>query len=150
MISRVRAGDQALLSAKQLFLALFHLTLGDITGGTNKRLIVAVKVSTKTDEDHVPAVLQSASVHRRGRSTRTLAVSNISVRYTDVMGKVEKIEREIQDLSPDEMTELREWFAAFDGEAWDRQFEADVHAGKLDALADAALKAHESGRTTKF
>ena len=86
----------------------------------------------------------------RRASEGTLAESNISVRYTDVMGKVEKIEREIQDLSPDEMSELREWFAAFDAEAWDRQFEADVHAGKLDALADAALKAHESGRTTKF
>jgi hypothetical protein len=66
------------------------------------------------------------------------------------MDKVEKIERDIQDLSPEEMTELREWFAAFDAEAWDQQFEADVRAGKLDALADQALKAHASGRTTKF
>jgi hypothetical protein len=66
------------------------------------------------------------------------------------MGKVEKIERDIQDLSPEEMTELREWFAAFDEEAWDQQFEADVRAGKLDALADQALKAHASGRTTKL
>ncbi len=74
----------------------------------------------------------------------------MSVRYTGDMGKVEKIEREIQDLSPEEMTELREWFAAFDAEAWDRQLEADVHAGKLDALAEQALKAHASGRTTKF
>jgi hypothetical protein len=66
------------------------------------------------------------------------------------MGKVEKIEQQIQGLSPEEMTELREWFAAFDAEAWDRQFEADVRAGKLDALAEEALKAHASGRTTKF
>ena len=66
------------------------------------------------------------------------------------MGKVEKIEREIQDLSPEEMSELREWFAAFDAEAWDRQFEADVRAGKLDGLADQALKAHASGRTSKL
>ena len=66
------------------------------------------------------------------------------------MGKVEKIEREIKDLSPEEMTELREWFAAFDAEAWDRQFEADVRAGKLDALADPALKAHATGQTTKL
>jgi hypothetical protein len=66
------------------------------------------------------------------------------------MGKVEKIEQQIQGLSPEEMTELREWFAAFDAEAWDRQFEADVRAGKLDALGEQALKAHESGRTTKF
>ena len=66
------------------------------------------------------------------------------------MGKVEKIEREIKDLSPEEMTELREWFAAFDAEAWDRQFEADVRAGKLDALAEQALKAHAAGQTTKL
>ncbi len=66
------------------------------------------------------------------------------------MGKVEKIEREIQDLSPEEMTELREWFAAFDAEAWDRQFDSDVRAGKLDALAEKALEAHASGRTSKL
>lgn len=66
------------------------------------------------------------------------------------MGKVEKIEQQIQNLSPEEMAALREWFAAFDAAAWDRQFEADVHAGKLDALAEQALKAHASGETTKF
>jgi hypothetical protein len=66
------------------------------------------------------------------------------------MGKVEKIEQQIQDLSPEEMTELREWFAAFDAEEWDRQFEADVHAGKLDALAEQALKAHAAGKSTKL
>jgi len=66
------------------------------------------------------------------------------------MGKVEKIEQQIQSLSPEEMTELREWFAAFDAEAWDRRFEADVRAGKLDALGEQAPKAHASGKTTKF
>ena len=66
------------------------------------------------------------------------------------MEKVEKIEQEIQNLAPEEMTELRRWFAAFDADAWDRQFEADVRAGKLDALAEKALNAHELGRTTKF
>jgi hypothetical protein len=48
------------------------------------------------------------------------------------------------------MAQLREWFAAFDAEAWDRKFEADVRAGKLDALAAEALKAHASGATTKL
>jgi hypothetical protein len=66
------------------------------------------------------------------------------------MGKVEKIERQIKDLSSHEMTELREWFAAFDAEAWDRQFEADVRAGKLDALAEEALQAYASGNTRKL
>jgi len=66
------------------------------------------------------------------------------------MGKLENIERQIKNLSPKEMAELREWFAAFDAEAWDRQFEADVRAGKLDALAEKALQAHASGTTTKL
>jgi len=66
------------------------------------------------------------------------------------MGKLDNIERQIKDLSPQEMAELREWFAAFDAEAWDRQFEADVRAGKLDAPAEKALKADASGATTKL
>lgn len=66
------------------------------------------------------------------------------------MGKVGKIAKQIQDLSPEEMTELREWFAAFDADAWDRQFEADVHAGKLDAFAEQALKAHAADKSTKL
>ncbi len=39
---------------------------------------------------------------------------------------------------------------AFDAEAWNRQFEADVRTGKLDALAEKALQAHASGTTTKL
>jgi hypothetical protein len=66
------------------------------------------------------------------------------------MGKVEKIEQQIQQLSDDELARLRQWFAAFDAEAWDRQFEADVGAGKLDALGEKALKAHAEGKTTKL
>jgi hypothetical protein len=66
------------------------------------------------------------------------------------MGKVEQIEHQIKDLSSQEMAELREWFAAFDAEAWDRQFEADVRAGKLDVLAEEALQAHASGTTRKL
>ena len=84
------------------------------------------------------------------RLNRNVSRQITSVRYTAKMGKVERIEREIKDLSPEEMSELREWFAAFDAEAWDRQFEADVRAGKLDALADQALKAHATGQTTKL
>lgn len=65
------------------------------------------------------------------------------------MGKVEKIEQDIQNLSPEEMAALREWFVAFDADAWDREFEADVQAGKLDALGEQALNAHASGKTCK-
>jgi hypothetical protein len=66
------------------------------------------------------------------------------------MTKVEAIERQIRQLSPEDLSLLREWFAAFDAEAWDRQLETDVRAGKLDALADGALRAHAAGATTKL
>ncbi len=66
------------------------------------------------------------------------------------MEKVEKIEREVQELSPDELAKFRQWFASFNAEAWDRQFEADVKAGKLDALADRALRDHAAGKSTKL
>ena len=66
------------------------------------------------------------------------------------MEKVEKIEQEVQELSPDELAQFRQWFAAFDAEAWDRQLEADVKAGKLDALAERALRDHAAGKSTKL
>ena len=66
------------------------------------------------------------------------------------MGKVESIERQIQELSPEELATLRVWFATYDAEAWDRQLEADAKAGKLDALAERALQDHLAGRSTKL
>jgi hypothetical protein len=66
------------------------------------------------------------------------------------MTKVETIEQQIRGLTREELAEFREWFAAFDAEAWDRQFEADVEAGKLDALAERALRGHAEGRSTKL
>ena len=67
-----------------------------------------------------------------------------------VMGKVERIEQEIQTLSPDELAQLRAWFLEFDWAAWDRQLERDVQAGKLDELADKALRDHAAGETTSL
>ncbi len=52
------------------------------------------------------------------------------------MGKIENLEEQIRALSPEEFARFREWFARFDAEAWDRQLEADVKAGKLDKLAE--------------
>lgn len=63
------------------------------------------------------------------------------------MSKIEAIEEQIEKLSPDELATFRRWYASFDAEAWDRQFEADVKAGKLDAFAEKALRAHTSGQS---
>jgi hypothetical protein len=66
------------------------------------------------------------------------------------MTTVEAIEKEIEKLSPKELAELRLWFAAFDGDAWDAQIEADAAAGKLDALAAKALAEYESGKAREI
>jgi hypothetical protein len=66
------------------------------------------------------------------------------------MTTVEKLEQAIADLSPDELAQFRAWFAAFDAAAWDRQIEADVRAGRLDALADVALTEHRAGRSRRL
>ena len=63
------------------------------------------------------------------------------------MTHVEKLEREIASLSPDELAEFRRWYAEFDAAVWDRQLEADVEAGALDRLADEALADHRAGRS---
>ena len=42
------------------------------------------------------------------------------------MSKVENVEREVQGLTPSELTAFRRWFLEFDAQAWDRQIEEDV------------------------
>jgi hypothetical protein len=64
------------------------------------------------------------------------------------MSRVKNIENQIKELSQDELTALREWFADFDADAWDRQMEADINAGRLDSLAERALLDHEASQST--
>ena len=66
------------------------------------------------------------------------------------MNKLTNIEGQVEQLSEEELRSFRAWFARFDAEAWDRQFEADAAAGRLDDLADQALRDHEAGRTTEL
>ena len=64
------------------------------------------------------------------------------------MSSVKEIEEAILKLSDADLEAFREWFAEVDAAAWDRQIEEDVAAGRLDALADEALKDHRSGHST--
>ncbi|HNO34542.1 MAG TPA: hypothetical protein PKK30_09530 [Nitrospira sp.] len=63
------------------------------------------------------------------------------------MSKVEAIKQQIEKLSADELAMFRRWYAMFDAEVWDREFEADAKASRLDALAEKALRAHSSRKT---
>jgi hypothetical protein len=64
------------------------------------------------------------------------------------MPRLERLKREVSNLTPQELAEFRGWFATFDAAAWDEQLEADAKAGMLDALANAALDDHRAGRST--
>ena len=55
------------------------------------------------------------------------------------MSTVQEIEQAIRCLGPQDLAKLRDWFAAFDAELWDRQLEQDVAAGRLDRLGEEAL-----------
>jgi hypothetical protein len=64
------------------------------------------------------------------------------------MSTVNEIEKAVRNLSPDELAAFRAWFTSFDADAWDQQFEQDAKSGRLDQLADEALRDLREGRCT--
>ncbi len=65
------------------------------------------------------------------------------------MSRVEQIEGQVKDLSPEELKDFRSWFAEFDAAVWDQQIEADAENGKLLSVAERALRDHQSGRSSR-
>ena len=63
------------------------------------------------------------------------------------MTRLERLEREIAELSAAELEEFRAWFADFESSAWDRQIECDEASGRLDSLAGQAPADHRARRT---
>jgi hypothetical protein len=49
---------------------------------------------------------------------------------------IKEIESAIAQLPPSEVAELAKWFEEFQAQAWDRQLERDVKAGRLDGLIE--------------
>jgi hypothetical protein len=66
------------------------------------------------------------------------------------MSTVKDIEVAVRKLTEKELSSFALWFAEFDAEAWDKQFEQDVTAGRLDKLADEALNDLREGRCTNL
>ena len=59
---------------------------------------------------------------------------------------VKEIEQAVSQLPPGELAKFTKWFEEFAADAWDREFEADVKAGKLDKLGAEADRDFEAGR----
>jgi len=65
------------------------------------------------------------------------------------MSRVDELKEQVLALSVDELAELRAWMLEEqDWDAWDAQLERDVRNGRLDALAEEALRDHPAGKTT--
>ncbi|HYE63504.1 MAG TPA: hypothetical protein VD997_16055 [Phycisphaerales bacterium] len=63
---------------------------------------------------------------------------------------ISEIENAVRQLSSEELVQFRRWFAEFDAELWDKQIEEDSKAGRMDKLAEEALKDLREGRTTEL
>jgi hypothetical protein len=63
---------------------------------------------------------------------------------------IEDLEKAVSKLSPDQFARFRDWFEAFDAARFDQKIERDTRAGKLDRLAEEALKAHRQGNTREL
>jgi hypothetical protein len=80
-----------------------------------------------------------------GQDRRRGLIAGANIR--DVMSNVESLEREVEQLAPEELAAFRAWLIEHYWRAWDRELEQDVAAGRLDHLADEALAEYERGET---
>lgn len=66
------------------------------------------------------------------------------------MTKLDRIEHDVQSLSPEELAAFRKWFQSYDAALWDQKVERDANTGKLDKLRDEALTEHDAQRTREI
>lgn len=63
---------------------------------------------------------------------------------------ISEIEQAIRELSPKELARFRAWFEEFDAQIWDKQIERDAKSGKLDKIAEKALKEYRAGKSKEL
>ncbi len=61
------------------------------------------------------------------------------------MAELFELEKNITNLTNEELSIFRNWFFDYDNQVWDKQFEDDVKSGKLEDLASQALHEFQSG-----
>lgn len=63
---------------------------------------------------------------------------------------LQELESAVTRLSTAELTSFSQWFQEFLADNWDRQIEADIQAGRLDAAGNKADEDFEAGRCTSL
>lgn len=66
------------------------------------------------------------------------------------MTRVEELERQVHKLSRTELAAFRDWFRRYDSDAWDRQIEEDIRAGKLEGIAREAIAEYSTGKAKEI
>ena len=66
------------------------------------------------------------------------------------MTKLEDITKAVEQLSPEELAQFRDWFEELQARLWDEQIERDMKAGKLDFLLDEAEAEHDAGKLQRL
>lgn len=64
------------------------------------------------------------------------------------MTTLQEIERAIESLPADQLSELAEWFYGFEDRIWQQKLTSGE--SKLNALADQALEDHRQGKSTEL
>lgn len=56
-----------------------------------------------------------------------------------------EIENEIRKLSPEQASELMEWFVKYHGELWDKEIEHDLQSGRFDSVLNEVRSEIDDG-----
>ena len=61
------------------------------------------------------------------------------------MSTLDEIEKAVATLSPDDLARFRAWFQEFESRQFDERIERDAQSGRLDGLAEEALRDYRLG-----
>ncbi len=61
---------------------------------------------------------------------------------------VHDLETAVAELSKEELAGFSRWFEEYVADQWDRQIEADILAGRFDAVGKRAKADYDAGRCT--
>ena len=62
------------------------------------------------------------------------------------MNALERLEKLVLQLSPDDLAKFRAWFVELDHQLWDEQIEADSAAGRFDPIVAEAKAEFNAGK----
>lgn len=62
------------------------------------------------------------------------------------MNALERLEKLVLQLSPDDLAKFRAWFVELDHQLWDEQIEADAAAGRFNPIVAEAKAEFKAGK----